>query len=88
MNNYNLTDVSRHMQRTLQELCKAEVTVLSARIDMVYNTPTPRPFRFFIHAWNDANFTRWAVQYYTWENEQRHETSVPFLDGQVFVLND
>lgn len=86
--NSNLISATRHMQSILQELCKADVTVLAARIDQNYNTPRPHPFRFFIHAWNDMNYTRWAAQYHTCENEQRHETSVPFLDGQVYVLYD
>lgn len=87
MNN-NLISTTRHMQNMIQELCEADVTVLSARIDMDYNTPRPHPFRFYIHAWNDENYARWAVSYHTEENEQRHETTVPFLDGQVYVLND
>lgn len=86
--NSNLISATRHMQNLLQELCEADVAVLAARIDMNYDTPRPHPFRFFILAWNDENFKRWAAQYHTTENEQRHETSVPFLDGQVFVLND
>lgn len=87
MNN-NLISVTQHMQNLLQELCEADVRILAARIVMDYNTPGRTPFRFLIHAWNDENFTRWAEEYYTHENEQGHETTVPFLDGQVFVLND
>lgn len=86
--NTNLLSASRHAQDIMNELCKADVTVLAMRIDMDYNTPMPHPFRFYIHAWNDANFARWAVQYHTNENVPLHKTSVPFLDGQVFVLND
>ena len=87
MNN-NLISTARHMQNMIQELCEADVTVLSARISMNYNTPMPHLFRFNILAWNDENFARWAVQYRTYEDEQRHETSVPFLDGRVLVLHD
>ncbi len=86
--NSNLLSASRHAQEIMNELCEADVSILAMRIDMDYNTPRPHPFRFFIHAWNDANFHRWAVQYYAVNNEQRHETSVPFLDGQVFALHD
>ena len=86
--NSNLLSASRHVQEIMKELCDAQVTVLAMRIDMDYNTPVPHPFRFYIRAWKDENFTRWAVQYHTNENVQRHETSVPFLGGQVFVLND
>lgn len=86
--NTNLISAARHARNIMIELSDADVTVLSVRIDMVYNTPRPHPFRFFIHAWNDQNFARWAAQYITIKNKQRHETSVPFLDGQVFVLDD
>ena len=87
MNN-NLISTTRHMQQILQELCEANVTVLAARIDMDYDTPKPHPFRFDIHAWNDLNFTLWAIQYHQWENNRRRATCVPFLDGQVFALYD
>lgn len=86
--NSNLLSATRRMQNLMQELCEADVHILAARIDMDYNTPRPHTFRFHIHAWNDANFACWAVQYHTTENVQRHETTVPFLDGQVFTLND
>ena len=86
--NSNLLSASSSMHKLLNELCEADVRVLAARIDMDYNTPRPHPFRFFIHAWKDENFTRWAAHYYTIENAQKHETYVPFLNGQVFVLND
>ena len=42
MNN-NLISTARHMQNMVQELCEADVTVLSARIDMDYNTPPAAP---------------------------------------------
>lgn len=83
--NTNLLSASRHAQHLMTELCEAQVTVLAMRIDMDYNTPIPHPFRFYIHAWNDENFTRWAVQYHAFESE--HETMVPFLEGQVFALH-
>lgn len=69
----------------MTELCEAQVTILAMRIDMDYNTPTPHPFRFYIQAWNDENFTCWASQYLTLESE--HESTVPFLEGQVFALH-
>ena len=84
--NTNLLSASRHAQHFMTKLCEAQVTVLAMRIDMDYNTPTPHPFRFHIHAWNDENFARWAVQYHTIESE--HQTTVPFLEGQVFALHD
>lgn len=86
--NSNMLSAFRHAQEIVNQLCEADVRILSVRIDMDCETPRPHLFRFYIHAWNDENFIRWAVQYQTCENEQRHETSVPFLDGQVFVLND
>lgn len=82
--NTNLLSASRHAQVIVKELCEAQVTILAMRINMDYNTPIPHPFRFYIHAWNDENFTRWAIQYHTHESE--HETTVPFPDGQVFTL--
>lgn len=86
--NTNLISISRRAYRLVNELCEAEVTILSVRFDMDYNTSQPHPFRFYIHAWKDEKFSRWADQYITTEDKQRHETLVRFVNGQVYALYD
>ena len=42
MRNIDLIPAERQMRSLLERLVKAEVTVLSARLDMDYKTPHPR----------------------------------------------
>lgn len=84
MNN-NLIHAERQMRNLLEQLVKAEVTVLSARLDMDYKAPRPYPFRFHIQAWEDSNFRVWASNYAQTVDER--QTIVPFGHGEVFTLH-
>lgn len=86
--NTNLLPVSQRAYKIVEELNNAQVTILSMRIDMDYNTPCPHLFRFYIHAWNDQNFDRWAGEYLRHVDMQRHEIQVRFVNGMVYALND
>lgn len=86
MYNKDLIPAERQMRNLLEQLDKAEVIVLSARVDMDYSSPRPYPFRFHIHAWEDSNFRVWARNYAQEEDEERR--IIPFGYGEVFSRHD
>lgn len=85
MYNKNLIPAERQMRNLLEQLSKAKVTVLSARLNMDYKASRPYPFRFHIQAWEDSNFLVWASGYLRTVDER--ETTVPFGHGEVFTLH-
>lgn len=84
MYNKDMILAERQMRNLLEQLDNAEVTVLSARLDMDYSTPRPHPFQFHIQAWGDSNFREWSRCY--WLEESERQTTVPFGYGEVFSL--
>lgn len=86
MYNKDLIPAARQMRNLLEQLVKAEVTVLNVRIAMDYTTERPHPFRFHIQAWGDSNFRVWASGYAQVVDEEG--TIIPFGLGEVFSLHD
>ena len=85
MPNTNLIPAEKQMSNLLEQLVRADVTILSVRIDMDYRTPDPHPFHFYIHAWEDSNFRVWARSYAQTIDVQG--THIPFGYGEVFSLH-